>query len=229
MLLVSVQGLRIILTVAEGVHTLVGGSPCQADGEATDVVFGFDSHALRPQSGGNMRIGKNAKDGRVQCRLQITAPKKVERAKSPPGAEPELKADSASKKPEVRRDVVTRWGRHDSLMRDGFTPVVNTFLRYTGKLKPYGLTPTEALFVLHLMSYKWDDNHPYPGYKGIAEAMGVSVMYVRRLAKRLETKQLLRRRQRIGSTNEFDLQPLFDVLAAHVAKESRSPDEAGNA
>lgn len=49
--------------------------------------------------------------------------------------------------------------------------------------------------------------------------MGITTAYARKLARQLETKKLLRRRVRIGTSNEFDLQPLFDVLAEQVETE----------
>jgi Helix-turn-helix domain len=72
------------------------------------------------------------------------------------------------------------------------------------QLKPYSLTPGEAMFVLHLMQFKWDDAAPFPGYKRIAAQMGISHKMARTHAKSLETKKLLRREMRVS--------PLFDAL-----------------
>lgn len=103
------------------------------------------------------------------------------------------------------------------MLLDGFVPVPSIFLRYLGAIRPH-LTPTEALFILELMLYKWDERAPFPGLKTVAEQMGVSETYARKLARTLEKKGLVRRIWRTGTTNEYDLQPLFDKLSAYVKK-----------
>jgi hypothetical protein len=37
------------------------------------------------------------------------------------------------------------------------------FLQHYAALKPE-ITPGEAMFILHLMEFKWDADHPYRGY-----------------------------------------------------------------
>ena len=54
------------------------------------------------------------------------------------------------------------------------------------------------------MSWKWDERNPFPGYAAVAERMGISVTYARKLVRSLEKKQLLRRQVRSGQTNIFD-------------------------
>lgn len=76
-----------------------------------------------------------------------------------------------------------------------------------------GITPAEVVFLLQVMSFKWDKEDPYPSYKTIAKQMGVSEPYVRKIARRLEEKSLLVRRTREGTTNKFDLTPLFEELS----------------
>lgn len=115
------------------------------------------------------------------------------------------------------RSIAVRWGGHDVIVRDGFVPVVNTLLRYGANLKPFSLQPTEMMFVIQIMSFKWDEDAPFPSYGTIAKHMGISPEYARKLARQLETKGFLRRRFRNSSTNEFDFTPLFNKLAAHVA------------
>jgi DNA-binding MarR family transcriptional regulator len=121
-------------------------------------------------------------------------------------------------KEEVTRSIVARWGGHDVLLEDGFVPVPRQFLAYAGRLRP-NLTPAETVFVLHLMSFKWDERAPFPGYKTIAERMGVSVQYARKVGRTLEEKGLLRREIRVGQTNRFDLTPLFRRLADRVSND----------
>ncbi|WP_414676461.1 helix-turn-helix domain-containing protein [Longimicrobium sp.] len=98
--------------------------------------------------------------------------------------------------------------------------VPTTFLKYFGTLSP-SLTPTEAIFVLEIMVYKWDERAPFPGYKTIAQRMGVSEVYARKLARTLQAKGYLKRQLRVGQTNVFDLQPLFERLAARAITEKQ--------
>jgi len=69
------------------------------------------------------------------------------------------------------------------------------------------------------MVYKWDEQAPFPGYKALADRMGVSEVYARKLGRSLNAKGHIRRQPRVGQTNLFDLQPLFDRLATHAAAE----------
>ena len=96
------------------------------------------------------------------------------------------------------------------ILADGFVPVPLLFLRCAKNL----LTPAETLFVIHLMTWKWDSDAPFPGYRRIADRMGVSVPYVRKIARSLEDKELLKRQMRRGQTNLFDLTPLFRRVCA---------------
>ena len=123
-----------------------------------------------------------------------------------------------------------RW-QHEELFAKGYVAVPTLFLRHYANLKPYSLTSGEALFVLHLMEFKWDEKAPFPGYKTLAERMGVSDKMARRHAKSLEEKKYLKRKVRVGRTNRFDLTPLFDALKAAVAKEAgaKARSEGGKA
>ncbi len=112
---------------------------------------------------------------------------------------------------EKDRSLAARW-KHLGLFAKGWVPVPVHFLELYAQLKPFSLTAGEAMFVLHLMQFKWDDAAPFPGYKRIAAQMGISHKMARTHAKSLETKKLLRREMRISQTNRFDLTPLFDAL-----------------
>jgi DNA-binding MarR family transcriptional regulator len=115
--------------------------------------------------------------------------------------------------------VAVRWT--PTLIRSGHIPVARTFLRNYSSLNP-PLTPTEALFVIHLMDFKWDEKAPYPGYKTLAKHMGVSPKMVRRYAQALETKGYLKRELRTSQTNLFELSPLFKALEDRVLQENRT-------
>lgn len=111
---------------------------------------------------------------------------------------------------EPDRSFTARW-KHGELFARGYLPVPAQFLFHYAKLKPQ-LTATEAMFVLQLMSFKWDANHPFPSCSTIAKRMGVTDKMVRRYAKSLEEKQYLVRNQRNGRSNTYDLTPLFNAL-----------------
>jgi len=86
------------------------------------------------------------------------------------------------------------------------------FLRTYAALRP-PLTHGEALFVLHLMTFKWDEAHPYPSYKTIARLMGVDEKTVQRYAQALCRKRYLYRIFQAKGPNRFDLTNLFNALA----------------
>jgi len=115
-----------------------------------------------------------------------------------------------------KRKVADRWTK--ALAEDGFVPVTHSFLECYHELKPYSLTHGEAMFVIHLMYYKWSPDAPYPAFKSIASSMGVSDKQARRYAQSLETKKLLIREFKVGAANRFDLTPLFRALERHRKK-----------
>ena len=123
-----------------------------------------------------------------------------------------------------------RW-QYPELLEDGYVPVPVEFLRHYASLKPYPLTSGEALFVIHLMQFKWDSNSPFPSYQRLAASMGVSDKMARRHAQSLDQKGYLRRLIRVGQTNRFNLTPLFDALLSavrsrHASLKERAHDEA---
>lgn len=117
-----------------------------------------------------------------------------------------------------KRKLADRWGGHDRVLDDGFVAVPRSFLKFAGQLRPHSLSPAQIVFVLNLMFHKWDSARPFPAYRTIATRMGISVKYARDIARQLEAKGLLSRERRTGRTNRFELQPLFDALAKHVAE-----------
>ena len=98
------------------------------------------------------------------------------------------------------------------LAKGGFTPVVSVFLEHYARMKP-PLTTPEAMLVIQLMSFKWDDSMPWPAFKTLAKRMGISATAVRNHARSLDTrKKYLVRHKRVGQPNLFDLAPLFAAL-----------------
>ena len=104
----------------------------------------------------------------------------------------------------------------------------SVFLRHYSRMKPYSLTHGEALFVLHLMEFKWDQAAPFPSYATLSRRMGVSIKMVRRYAQALEEKRYLKRVVRTGNTNRFDLTPLFDKFLQVVETESIGRTSTGS-
>jgi hypothetical protein len=132
---------------------------------------------------------------------------------------------------EKHRSFAARW-KHPELFDKGYVAVPVRFFDLYAQLKPYSLTVGEAMFVLHLMQFKWDDEAPFPGYKRIATQMGISHKMARTHAKSLETKGLLKREIRVSQTNRFDLTPLFDALnrvASGQSKTTKKPTARSDA
>src|SRR5205809_1121829 len=109
-------------------------------------------------------------------------------------------------------DFSKKWAAE--LQSDGHVQISTFFLENYHRLKPYSLTHGEAMFIVHLMQYKWAEEAPYPGYKTIAKRMGVSDKTARRLAKSLEDKQYLIREIRRANTNRFHLNKLMSALVS---------------
>lgn len=124
----------------------------------------------------------------------------------------EVKSPMA-KEPPNDHSVAKRWS--EALAEDGFVPVVNYFLEHYHELRPYSLTHGEAMFVIHLMSFKWGEDAPYPGYKTIAKRMGVTDKTARRYAQNLDQKKYLLREKRAGQPNKFHLDNLIKALEKH--------------
>ena len=93
----------------------------------------------------------------------------------------------------------------------GFTPVPNFFLHQYHKLKPR-ITHAEAMFVVHIVSFKWKASAPFPSLAKVALHMGVTPQAARAYARSLERKGFLRREKRTGLSNRFHLEGLFAAL-----------------
>ena len=126
--------------------------------------------------------------------------------KSKTGKKPQLKLTKAADP--VTRSVAARW---TPKLAKSFTPVSDYFLENYHRLK-FPLTSAEAMLVIQLMSFKWDEEMPYPSFKRLATRMGKSVTAVRKDARSLQGKGCLRRYKQVGTTNRFDLTPLFEQL-----------------
>jgi hypothetical protein len=121
----------------------------------------------------------------------------------------------------AQRMVSTRWT--PALVSGGWTPVADYFLDSYTKLTP-PLSTSEAMLVIHLMRHKWDAAPPFPGFKTLAKRMGITATAVRNHARSLEKKGYLLRYKRVGTTNHFDLVPLFVALEKLQAYEAGQRD-----
>jgi hypothetical protein len=135
---------------------------------------------------------------------------------------PKLKL--AGEEVKLKRDVASRWT--PKLAQAGWTPISTVFLHNYTKLQP-PITSSEAMLICQLMTHKWDKDRPYPGFKLIAERMGITHTAARNHARHLEQKNYVKRIKRVGTTNEFDLSPLFRALEALlIAKVNRAKGSA---
>ncbi len=136
-----------------------------------------------------------------------------------------ISRDQKPKKKRAERDHITRWGGDKILFERGYVPVPERFLELAREIE-YPLRPSEALFVIQLMSFKWDAEAPFPKYATIAKRMGIGEQYARKLARQLEGKGHLIRIERKGRSNAFDLSPLFRRLAK-AAKAGANEERRG--
>jgi DNA-binding transcriptional regulator YhcF (GntR family) len=118
------------------------------------------------------------------------------------------------------RDVAARWT--PTIAKLGWTPISIFFLDNYHRLVP-PIKYSEAMFVIHLMRYKWDDNAPFPSFGTLAEKMNVSPEAVRSYARSLQKKGYLYRENQIGLTNRFHLDKLFTALEVLAAKDKLTP------
>jgi DNA-binding MarR family transcriptional regulator len=112
-------------------------------------------------------------------------------------------------------EVKHRWTA--VLVQDGWTAVSNYFLKNYSRL---GISSLEAMFIIHLLHFKWNEHMPYPTFKTLSERMGLSDAATRTHARNLERKKYLMRIRKLGDPNTFDLSLLFEALEQLKAKEA---------
>lgn len=106
-----------------------------------------------------------------------------------------------------------------SLKKFGFTQISNLFLEQYSTLDPI-ITHSEAMFIVHLMQFKWSAASPFPSYQRLAKRMGVTEVSVKRYARSLEKKGYIQRSKRTGNTNQFHLTGLLTCLDGIANHES---------
>jgi DNA-binding MarR family transcriptional regulator len=114
-----------------------------------------------------------------------------------------------------------------------FTPISTFFLANLHRLGPpggKGLTPTEAMVICQIFTFKWDGRAPKPALRTVATRLGLSVRTVRDTVKRLEELKLVERELSAeGGANRYHFQGLFARLEALMDADADATDEAENA
>jgi DNA-binding MarR family transcriptional regulator len=118
----------------------------------------------------------------------------------------------------VPRQWIARW-KHESLFGGSYLPVPDSFFKLTTTFRPK-VTATQALLLLHLMSYKWREGAPWVAYETLGQRLGISAKQVTRLMKRLERDGYVQIEERSGRTNRFILDGFLDALHAAVDREA---------
>lgn len=139
----------------------------------------------------------------------------------------EVEVGSAKAKPpqEPKPTKVQRiWGRE---LGKKWTPVSDYFLENFHRLAGGELSPSDAMFIIMLMRFKWDERRPFPALTTVAKSMNRTVRYVRKTCARLEEHGLLKRElSKTGGRSRYDLQPLFAALEDLKARDAVSAESA---
>lgn len=131
-----------------------------------------------------------------------------------------LQQDSEDDGDSAKRKVGDRWT--PAVAAGGWTPVCDYFLKNYHKLE---ITHGGAMLVIHLISFKWDAEAPFPSLSRLAKYMGITPTSVRTHLRRLEKKGYLYRQMRTGTTNRFHLQGLFDALEKQMEEDREEAAE----
>jgi DNA-binding transcriptional regulator YhcF (GntR family) len=94
--------------------------------------------------------------------------------------------------------------------------VPNVFLERYAELN---ITPSEAMLLILLASFKWTKQAPFPSIQRLAKQMRCSERNIRKLCKSLESVGIIKRIAREGTSNQFDLSGLYTKLEEIIAKE----------
>jgi DNA-binding MarR family transcriptional regulator len=113
----------------------------------------------------------------------------------------------------------------------GFCALPTLFLAHCSGLrgsdgKP--LKPSEILLAIHILSFKWTEELPFPSVETLAQRMGMNVRSIRKLLTSLERAGLVARLQAPRRANRYDLSQLF-LAIERIADEEAVKSEAAKA
>jgi hypothetical protein len=116
----------------------------------------------------------------------------------------------------TRNKIAKQWCSCDELLEEGWNAVPSYFLANYHRLPPQpntdGLSSSEALLLVHLLDYKWDENDPHPSVRTLAKRMGKSERWIRDILKDLEDLGYIDRQHQNGGTTRYSLDGLFKAL-----------------
>lgn len=117
-------------------------------------------------------------------------------------------------KSEIPHTILAIWGQN--LLEDGWSTIPNILLKSQAKLE---LSNSELILLIHLISFIHHPNAQiYPSINLLSQRMNQDRRTIQRTIKRLEKKELIRKKVRskglsdIGMTNTYDIDPLMRKL-----------------
>jgi hypothetical protein len=108
--------------------------------------------------------------------------------------------------------VAARWSR--SIAAAGWCPVPFVLLANLDALE---LSPSEALLLVQIASFRWDSRLPFPTTSELARRMRMTPRGITKLLKGLEERGFISR-QRHGRRREFDMSGLQAKLEKFAAE-----------
>jgi len=128
-------------------------------------------------------------------------------------------------KNEMPHTLLSIWGQN--LLEDGWTTIPNSLLRYQSKLD---ISNSELVVLIHLISFIHHPNaQVYPSINLLSERTNQDRRTIQRTIRRLEEKDLVRKRVRskgktdIGMTNTYDIDPLMRKLIGLYLSKPANP------
>lgn len=115
--------------------------------------------------------------------------------------------------------LAERWT--PTIATKGFTMVPLVFLE---NYRALNITASEAMLIVHIASFKWTREAPFPSMSSLAELMGCSERNIRKMCNSLESVGYLQRVGREGRSNQFDLSGLYRKLEGLVRLEDEDQE-----
>ncbi|WP_375144189.1 helix-turn-helix domain-containing protein [Escherichia coli] len=119
-------------------------------------------------------------------------------------------------KEEMPQTILAIWGQN--ILSEGWTTIPNVLMKSQSKLN---ISNSELVLLLHLISFIHSPFAKiYPSIKLLSDRMNQDRRTIQRTMRKLEDKQLVRKRIRseskhdVGLTNTYDVDPLMRQLIA---------------